>query len=46
MANILRSSLSLKYHLEKALNNLIQAYIKLKKNDKKKEQVKLLRDYI
>ena len=45
-ASILHSSLSPRYHLEKALDNLIQAYIGLKEDDKKKEQAKLLGDYI
>jgi len=44
--SILPSSLSPRYHLQKALDNLIQAYIGLKADDEKKEQAKLLGDYI
>ena len=39
------SSLSPKYHLQKALDNLNQAYIGLKEEEEK-EQVKLLGDYV
>jgi len=35
-ASILYSSLSPRYYLEKALDNLIQAYIGLKENEKKR----------
>ncbi len=44
--SILPSSLSPRYHLQKALDNLIQAYIGLKEDDEKKEQAKLLGDYV
>jgi len=44
-ASIPPSSLSPKYHLQKALDNLNQAYIGLKEEEEK-EQVKLLGDYI
>ena len=45
-ASIIPSMLSPRYHLQKALNNLTQAYIGLKENDEKKEQAKLLGDYV
>ena len=45
-ASIFSSSLSPRYHLQLALDNLIQAYIGLKENDEKKEQTKLLGDYV
>ena len=44
-ASIPPSSLSPKYHLQKALDNLNQAYIGLKEEEEK-EQVKLLGDYV
>ena len=45
-ASIPPSSLSPKYHLQKALDNLNQAYIGLKEEEEGKEQVKLLGDYV
>jgi len=45
-ASIPPSSLSPRYHLQKALNNLTQAYIGLKEEEEHREQVKLLGDYV
>ena len=45
-ARIPSSAFSPKHHLQIALHNINQAYIGLKEEEEKKEQVKLLGDYI
>ena len=45
-ASIPPSSLSLRHHLQTALDNLNQAYIGLREEEEKREQIKLLGDYV